>query len=134
MYALIHQEKTESQKESLGGYNSLPPNWAEITEKEFSQSNFFSYTPEFVEFRQAPLDGTFTGIHLFHFFDGTGVALTRDYWKGTVRYFKFAACEHSLVELSGEDCRAAGIHHAGNCYHVYRCTKCGFVQSMDSSG
>lgn len=41
---------------------------------------------------------------------------------------------HFYHELSGEECRAMNLHHGGNCYHVYYCSYCGDVHSVDSSG
>jgi hypothetical protein len=44
--------------------NSAPPNFKEITAKEFGMSH--------------------------------------DYWRGEVRYFKFATCEHNWIALTGQ--------------------------------
>lgn len=41
---------------------------------------------------------------------------------------------HTYVELSTTECRAKGLYHAGNCYHVSECTGCGHVNAVDSSG
>ena len=43
-------------------------------------------------------------------------------------------CIHEDVELTPEQCNVRGIHHFGNCYHVYICKKCGRSKSIDSSG
>lgn len=42
--------------------------------------------------------------------------------------------KHTYVELSTAECRAKGIYHGGNCYHVSVCSGCGHVHSVDSSG
>ena len=42
--------------------------------------------------------------------------------------------KHTYVELSQAECRAAKVYHGGNCYHVSRCTGCGDIHSVDSSG
>lgn len=39
------------------------------------------------------------------------------------RYFKFAVCEHVLVH-----------HSLGNCLHTYKCDKCDYSFTVDSSG
>lgn len=44
-----------------------------------------------------------------------------------------ATCIHEETELSSSECRAAGVPHYGMCWHVYRCTKCGHIRSVDSS-
>jgi hypothetical protein len=41
--------------------------------------------------------------------------------------------EHTYKTLGGTECRAEGIYHGGNCYHVSRCTGCGHIHSVDSS-
>ena len=133
---------------AMGGYNDPLPNMREITEKEFAQSHFFSYdavgyghkqilpTP----LRKAGVEPATNGHHdcmtsvkYFVYHDGTGVAMTSDYWAGKVRYFHFAVCDHEMVELSGAECDAKGIQHYGRCWHVRECKKCGYVQSSDSS-
>lgn len=42
--------------------------------------------------------------------------------------------KHTYTELSIAECRAKGIYHGGNCYHVSLCSGCGHVHSVDSSG
>lgn len=42
--------------------------------------------------------------------------------------------KHTYRELSTAECRAKGIYHGGNCYHVSECTGCGHVHAVDSSG
>lgn len=42
--------------------------------------------------------------------------------------------KHTYVELTTAECRARGIYHGGNCYHVSVCSGCGHVHSVDSSG
>ena len=42
--------------------------------------------------------------------------------------------KHTYVELSTAECRAKGIYHGGNCYHVSVCSGCGHVHAVDSSG
>jgi len=43
-------------------------------------------------------------------------------------------CDHDWLELSQEEARKQNIYHAGMCYHVCVCTKCGKVWAYDSSG
>lgn len=45
-----------------------------------------------------------------------------------------ATCIHDYAkQLSFQECRERGIYHAGNCWHVYECSKCGSTISQDSS-
>jgi hypothetical protein len=119
-------------------FNHAPEGWREITEKEFAQSLFFSYAPDKTDHRQIfyingkPIDGPCISAFLYYFYDGTGVALSNDFWGGKVHYYHFG-CEHNYVEISVQECQKRGIFHAGNCYHVSECSKCGRIDSVDSS-
>ena len=89
------------------GYNDPPVNFKEITEAEFAKSQFHSYTPTHIEFRQMILKddltpgklagGKMVQAKLFWFSDDTGVAISGDYWKGKVRYFSFG-CNHDVEQ------------------------------------
>ena len=43
-------------------------------------------------------------------------------------------CIHEMEEKSKKWCDDNGVYHAGNCYHVQKCTKCWKVSAYDSSG
>ena len=121
--------------------NAFPHGWKEISVQEFSRSPFFTYSPAFMEYRQMHdtlSDGTIrhgsgmTAAKLFHFSDGTGIAMSNTYWDEKVRYFKFG-CDHKYIELMPSQCREEGVAHFGMCYHVYKCSECNHVMSQDSS-
>jgi DnaJ-class molecular chaperone len=42
-------------------------------------------------------------------------------------------CVHTFRELSQTECRERHITHWGTCWHVYECTICGRINSVDSS-
>lgn len=43
-------------------------------------------------------------------------------------------CQHKYgEEVSVAECREKGIYHAGRCWHVYKCEKCGEYRGFDSS-
>jgi hypothetical protein len=120
-----------------GKDNGLPPNFREITEEDFAKSKFFTYSPDFWEYRQISRRedyekfkwGTEQRSYVFslrmaYFFDGTGIALEHDYWAGKVRYFSFAVCEHKEREQ----------RNVGNCLNEYTCVACGYKETIDSSG
>jgi hypothetical protein len=45
-----------------------------------------------------------------------------------------AECVHDYArQLSYAECRDRGVYHAGRCWHVYECSKCGKTLSQDSS-
>lgn len=134
---LSGKKPTDEFLKKYGGDSRLPPNFREITEKEFAQSKFFVYSPEFWEYRQITVRedierfkwGTEQRSYVFslrmaYFYDGTGIAMEHDYWLGKVRYFAFAACEHKNKKQ----------RNVGNCLHEYKCEDCGFVETVDSSG
>lgn len=115
--------------------NEVPTNWREVSEKEFAQSNAFTYAPQKREYRQILPEGEphIIGVWLNFMHDGTGWAMASDYWAGKVRFFKFG-CEHRYRELGSAECRERGIQHFGMCWHVSECEKCGDVRSVDTSG
>jgi hypothetical protein len=119
------------------GYNNVPVNMTEITEKEFVQSPFFTYSFSKYEHRQAIFDvgkgAQYQDIKIFWLHDGSGYCMITDFWDGKLRYFR-CGCNHSWVELTASDCRERNISHYGNCYHVYECSDCGYVKADDSSG
>lgn len=112
---------------NTGGYNSLPPNLRELSEKEFAQSCFFSHSAlgpaESRQFFNAAAKKLgISELHIFWYSDGTGIAFASDYWKGKVRFFSCAVCEHVYTETNPR------MHE-----HVYTCKKCGHKYRTDSS-
>lgn len=103
------------------GYNDPPENLKELTEEEFAQSGFHGARISHMEFRQMLLNADLTPgklmggkvcqARLFWFDDGTGVAISSDYWKGKIRYFSFG-CNHSFDQKSFKN----GVK--------YHCAKC----------
>jgi hypothetical protein len=118
----------------INEYNQAPPNLKEITEREFAQSFLFHYEPKkyesrFVAVDQLKLCGIavkqMMPLRMMWHHDGTGVALSNDYWEGKVRFFKFATCEHKFD---------GGGRKLGNCFYEHTCSKCGYKKQVDSSG
>lgn len=119
--------------------NSLPWGWRSITDKELIQDTLWTNGPsDAQQFRQVPLKGNdgkevYHSVNLFFYADGTGVAMVTDYWTAPhVRWYAFG-CVHEYKELSADESRARGLYHAGSCWHVNECSKCGCVSSVDSS-
>lgn len=142
MYKIVNHTPDKAHEEKFGNFNEFPPGWREISQKEFSHSMGFTYSPLAIEYRQmiyqkgedrktSKAKGYTTG-HLSFFHDGTGTAIISDYWAGTVKFFAFG-CEHKYKELSRDECVKRGILHHGRCYHVNECTKCTYINSYDSS-
>src|SRR5260370_2575384 len=102
--------RKEPAPEFLAKYgkdNELPPNFREITEEEFAKSKFFTYTPDFWQYRQISKRedcekfkwgkeqrSYVFSLRMAYFFDGTCIAFEHDYWLGKVHYFSFSVCAH----------------------------------------
>jgi hypothetical protein len=121
--------------------NYAPKGWREITEKEFSQSLFFTYTPVAIEYRQltCDYDGNklnekyMLAVKMFMMHDGTGVAISADYWEGKLRFFAFG-CQHEYREYGREYATEHKLpYEGGRCMHNYHCKKCSDVMIHDSS-
>lgn len=122
----------------MSNYNEAPENMVELTEQEWSQSDYFSFDPVKTEFRQfiwKGLDGKdlFHNFRLYQMHEGHGYAITNEYWLGKVRVFRYG-CSHEWQGLNVEQSAELGIRHFGNCYHVEKCQKCGHIRQYDSSG
>jgi hypothetical protein len=131
---------------SVGGYNTLPPNWEEISEQDFVQSEFFVYPPSHREFRQVVSDGKWMDVWLYYLHNRPeGFAITRAYQDGSyrkLRYFRFAACQHDWVEIINPQAWAEKVKRFprlqgkaiwGRCAHNLICDKCGDYKFLDSS-
>lgn len=123
-------EEMRAHEATFGNFNDFPPGWKEVSQAEACKTKFFQCNPTLIEYRQMftrDAEGIPRGqsIHatLYHFGDGTGVALAGDYWKGKVSWFTFAACAHEYVEQDT----------SRGCLHDYRCEKCGHTYTTDSS-
>jgi hypothetical protein len=149
-YRLSYESQSKEWEQEFGRYNDPPPNLKEITREEYDAVVIHGcYAARLKDFRQVRPEGAFkklgfksmTKMHLHVYEDKTGVAVTSVYdlnkatnkYEYTARYFSFAVCEHTMHGLSQQECREAGIYHGGRCYHVSRCTKCGYVSAVDSS-
>ena len=110
----------------LGGFNDYPPNWEELIEAQFVNSSFFIYSPTYRQFRQMMRrDGKpapFIQANLYIYDDGSGFAISADREHNTVRYYKFAVCEHDYE-----------VQHRHKYEHTYTCKKCGHSYIQDSS-
>jgi len=115
----------------MNEFNKTPEQWREISETEFVKGKFFMYEPSKIEFRQltgcgvkAESGSPLINARLYHFHDGTGVAMMDDHWAGKIRFFAFG-CDHKYQEVYGQTARDLGLQATGNCQHAYICEKCG---------
>ena len=112
----------------FGGFNDFPPNFIPITVKEFG-SKMTHYDFDYSEYRQMYKDDDLyatpaVSAKLFFFWDDTGVAITR---AGELYSF---GCDHTMENIPW-DRETMGPQF--NCTNAYKCSKCGFVQVLDSS-
>ena len=73
-----------------------------LTEKEFAQSHYWTYSPDYIEFRQfhpyKEIDGiTIRDGRIYYMHDNTGYLISHDYYAGRIYYFKFG-CNHQYKE------------------------------------
>jgi hypothetical protein len=142
--------KDEQLRQKYGEFNDFPENFREITEKYLAQNTLFqSYTPEYVEYRQMCRKGTGAfatcpvHAHLYHFHDGTGVAIAIDCWghgyyakpstyEGKhVRFYAFG-CEHKFRGMTEAERNERKVA-LWNCMSASICEKCGSWNVVDSS-
>jgi hypothetical protein len=132
-YVLKTENHPEGFTKKWGNYNDAPPGWTKITQKELIQKTHFeNYMPDFIETRQIRTKETYLTVRLYFYSNNTGVGIHCDYWSGKITYYRFG-CSHNYRGLSMDECFARGLYHAGKCYHVSECSKCGDINSVDSS-
>jgi len=133
IYSLSPEEREQHQK-MFGGYNQFPPGWTEITQEQFAKSDFFTYSPVLAEHRQmhATTGSTepVTTATLWWLPGFEGFALVNDYWKGTVRFFRFG-CKHEWGDAREELAKRGRTLFSTEKAHY--CIKCGHFFITDSS-
>lgn len=111
-------EEQTAHEAKWGRYNDYPPGWRKLTQKQFAQSLFFTFSPVLVEYRQmlhrSMRHEPAVSAHLYFMHDNSGFSIVADYWKGTVNYYAFG-CDKPHQNRT-------------------MCEKCGFVANYDSSG
>ena len=153
---MIHKvtvSKNTGIEEKHGAFNDFPDNFREITEKEMaSRTPMGTYTPEHIEYRQMCRKGTGefengrVHAHLYHFHDGTGVAMEVDCWgvgyypakdrqenyKGQhIRWYAFG-CKHKMRGMTRKELDDRKVS-LWPCMHASICEKCDYHQVVDSS-
>ena len=111
-------------------------NIREVTEEEISRSMLGMYTPEYIGYISNIEHKDYKhyiNMHVYIFWDRTGIGMYADYRNRKLRWFKFG-CKHDYKELTPSESNAKGIQHFGTFWHVKECRICGFISSYDSSG
>ena len=112
----------------FGDWNHLiEPVYEKTTMKELMDM-LFSYSPQFIEHRQVYVDKEHRELQTvkiiyFH----SKIFVIKQVWKthssDDIEYEVYlAGCKHDFAETT-----------IGHCLHEYKCKKCGFKQTIDSS-
>lgn len=126
-------EERVQHRAKWGGYNDAPVGFREVTPAEFVDSRASIYAADLYEIRQIwDMKSPALSVQMFFMPDRTGWAMMPDRHSRRVRYFLFG-CEHRYRELSMAECRERGVYHAGRCYHVRLCERCGYISAVDTS-
>lgn len=129
--------------------NVAPTNWRVISEAEFAKSDFFIYLwddvkhmqllatengdPAAVELRNGKYYSMMLTVRIFSYRNRSdGYAISRSHEDGVVFYFRWG-CQHKFKELTLRECEEKQIYHGGRSFHVYKCSLCGDINSIDSS-
>lgn len=130
----IHALNAEQTQEYswLGHPNDAPPNLREITEDEFWQTFGGAYSPLFKFHRYVtrglPVLGRERAVdlELWMYQGGRAIGWVRNVVSARaarpVMYVECFQCEHEMVS-----------RRVGRCLHEYKCSKCGYQHTVDSS-
>ena len=88
---------------------------------------------DFEENRSEKIKNTMLSANLFYFGDYV-LVVEYEFWQNRTNFWKIMICNHDYREISASESNKLGVHHFGNCYHVYKCEKCGKTYGVDSSG
>lgn len=129
----------------MGNYNNMPAPVREIDVYEYA-SMMKHYSPLYIEHRQITT-GVFEHRDVtIYWFDECGVANQWPATTGAVKrkgkwtmeqeeiHYYYIGCDHKFVTISQKECENRQIYHAGYQWGVRECTKCGVIQSYDTSG
>lgn len=121
-----------------GHFNQLPTPYKKVDISEYWELRS-CYSPEMCEFRQVVLPLTIDKQRRYHqnlhieWFHDCGYGIVYPSRNRDEILVLRIGCEHDLEEISPDECHRLGIYHGGRCYHVRKCTKCGYVNAVDSS-
>jgi hypothetical protein len=121
MYKLVRLETPYIPDwiEDSGHFNTMPKPYVPSTLDEFNRL-FLNYPVEYMDYRQAEIDGKRCSIKLVYFYD-VAFALIEHYWEKRIDVYK-VGCNHDW------DCTVSRM-----CYAEYVCKKCGCGKVVDSS-
>ena len=108
------------------GEDGFPPNLVELTEEQFRTSGFFKLIPEYINSETFRIQGSIYEARLFMYNQKNGFAIINDVSLKRIRFYSFG-CKHEMKSINSDWESRKG-------YHKYVCTKCGFIEQVDSSG
>ena len=111
----------------MGAYNKLPTPNKETKMEEF-YNYLFSYSPDYMEFKQIIFEGVARSAVIFYFFE-TAFALVKIYENSKLQHVRVfeVGCQHNWKEANVRSVRRVP------CLHHYVCPKCGLTKTVDSS-
>ncbi len=118
----------------MNEFNSFPPGWRKISEKEFAQSDFFRYGIGKTEYRQMMTENKSDpaiGATLYYIDADNGFSIVNNFWNGTIEFYAFG-CDHDWSGDPREELEKRNIVLYGS-EHASLCAKCGKLQIVDSS-
>jgi hypothetical protein len=91
-----HDNERKALEELFGHFNDFPPGWTELSPQEFAKSQLLGGVVNHIERRQLmrpatllPMGVGYVEAQLYHTGNGIGYAVSANYHKGTVQFFKF---------------------------------------------
>lgn len=140
MDRLVWENPSKEHELEFGNFNQFPPNWQEITEKEFVRK-FLDYTPALSEYRQMfrTMDGeqytvngakAYVSAKLYFMLDHTGYALSSKNDK--LIFFRFG-CDHRWQPATEEQLRAKKHWPLARTEYASFCPHCESFRVVDSS-
>jgi len=110
-------------------YNDSPPNLRTVSDEEIYKSGFFTWAKSKPIFKQCPVPDSQYAYASADYYPldpldeaaTAGVAFRFDYTTKRIVWYRWG-CEHKM-----------GQRNVGKCLTEYKCIKCGFKRTLDSS-
>jgi len=113
---------------NFGSFNEMPKPFDKCEMNDFL-NKFHAYSPEYIEFRQVIFDGEnihngLHTIHIYYFHDiAFGLMTEYDMYSNKMKLDVYRiGCKHDYES-----------YKIGRCLTHYKCKKCGYEETIDSS-
>lgn len=119
-----------------GNYNSIPDPVEPIDDQKFADIAGRG-TPDYIEYRvikdkQSSIfdPPNFTPAYIYWYADNGLMIIFND---DVPMKFFLIGCYHELEELTEEQCANEKIKHSGPGLHIFKCSKCGYIDEVYDS-